>query len=211
MAMVITVLVLLSASVAGAAYTLYTNRGDFETALAGSLVSTDLDSYAHGTSLAGVALISGLNVTSNMSEVIAWDPGASGDVRIAGFDVPVRQSGTAYYDINLTLPYMALGFDIEAWDPCSTAAIVTVSFADTTTLQFSYTKLAYIPEEVSVFLGIISDVAVSKVHWQEGLEPGTQGNEEVGFDNFAVARVPEPGMLALVGLGALIFRSRRIA
>lgn len=195
------------ATTQGATYQLYSNWALFNAAVANQKTMNDLEAYAPGTNLNNVELISGLQVTSNMAKVVAWDehPG----VNLFGYDDTTRQQGNAFYDIVLSLPYRGVAFDIIAWNPEAPGpAVADIYFSDSSHVALDFYQNGA-TESTAVFFGITSDTAISNIRWQEGPEIGGSGNEEVALDNFAVSTVPEPTTLLLLGLGgAALVKSR---
>lgn len=190
----------------------YSDFASWSAAIGGSYIMQDFDGYAHGTDLNGVDVLSGVNFTSNMENIEAW--AVSGDPNLFGLDPAIRQQGIAYYDVNINLPYCAVAFDVEAWNPEAPGpANVEIFFADMTSISVEYYQTGP-TEDTPVFFGITSDTAITKIRWYEG--PGVpsqgEGNEEVAFDNLAVSRmcIPEPSIIVLSGFSLLLFIGRAL-
>jgi len=191
----------------GAASATYPDYASWLAAAGGSAVLQDFDAYADQTNINGVAFTPGVNVTSNMQNVVVWN--VAGDGRVFGFDDTTRASGLAFYDVNLTLPYLAVSFDVDAWNPAAPGpATVEVFFGDLTSRILNYSQTG--PDESSpVFFGIASDTPITRIRWHEGPEFNGSGNEEVSLDNIAVSRVPEPASMSLGVAAVLALRRRR--
>jgi hypothetical protein len=200
---------LLSAAAAPAAvFSFYTDFTAFSAAVGGALVSQDFEGFAPGTNLSGVEFLPGVSATTNMDSLEAFASASTVMFGLGG-----RANGDARYDIAISLPYHAVGFDITAFeaDPndSSTASgpgALTFTFADATSFA---TDVFGNPNGGPIFVGITSDTAITAIRWAEALE-GDGGNEETAIDNFSVSRVPEPGVALLLGAGlAGIAASRR--
>lgn len=184
---------------------LYGDFASWSAAVGGSYIMQDFDSYVHGTDLYGVDVLSGVNFTSNMASIIAWS--VSSDPNLFGLDPAIRQQGIAYYDINFNLPYCAVAFDVEAWNPEDPGpAVVEILFSDQTKIFAEYYQTGP-TEDTPVFFGITSDTAITRIRWHECFETGSNFNEEVAFDNLAVSRmcIPEPSLIVLSGFSLLLF------
>ncbi len=196
--------------------TLYGTRADFLTALGGaSTVSQDFEGYAAGASLAGVQVLPGVTMSTNLASLDVFNSPSLGKVAFA----TSRDQPEALYDIALTGGYQAFGFDIAGFDPSTPGpGFLSFFFADG---DLTYTLIPVLPtnatETTPLFFGVISDQAVVGVRWSEGPEiGGINCCEETGLDNLiAAAPVPEPGSSALLfsGLtaGAWLVRRRRLA
>jgi hypothetical protein len=191
-------------SLYAATYTIYSDFATFQASLGGaSLLTQNFEGYSNGTDLYGVDFIPGVNVTSNMQNIVAFPSG--GDMNLFGYDRSA--SGDAYYDINSS-GYNALSFYIDGWEtdpPVISGAVgpgeMDVYFSDLTSIALSFDRAAN-DGSVPVFFGILADVPIDKIRWNEPLEV-SGGNEETTLDNFAVTRtqVPEPSTLLLLGSG----------
>jgi hypothetical protein len=190
----------------GAVSATYSDYASWLAAAGGSATLQDFDAYANQTNINGVAFTPGVNVTSNMQNVVVRN--TTGDGRVFGYDDTTRATGLAYYDLNMTLPYLAVSFDVDAWNPAAPGpATVEVFFGDLTSRTLNYSQTG--PDESSpVFFGIASDTPITKIRWHEGPESSGSGNEEVALDNIAVSRVPEPALMSL-GLTVLFALGRR--
>ena len=178
----------------GAAFTVYNDRPTFETALMGTPTLTqDFNSYPEGTDLQGVPFLPGVFATSPFQNLQVFSGG-----NLFGFDATTRQTGMAYYDFNFSTSYRFVSFDVASWDPAAPGpANVDVLFADgtSTVLQRFQTSGS---ESLPVFFGMSSGTPITRIRWHETPEVGGSGNEEVAFDNIAIAAVPEPSASALL-------------
>ncbi|RZL34955.1 MAG: hypothetical protein EOP35_15995 [Rubrivivax sp.] len=212
-------LIALALSAAGlaqaATVSVYTTLAGWEAAISGSAQLQDFSSYAGGTDLTGVAVLPGLTLSSNLGAVEVF--GADKTVFAFG---PARLAGNAYYEAQLALPFLAAALDITAFEANplepSTAqddGVLSFLFSDG-----SSSNLAVAGGDGSpIFIGIVSDIAITSFRWNEAHEAGNV-NEESGLDNLRVAmrapgtsELPLPGTLSLavLALGALPLARRR--
>jgi len=185
--------------------TVFTDRTAFNAAVSPTN-QQDFQSYAIGTNMAGVNFLPGVNVTSpNLQTITIFGP--PGDHVLFGLDR--TQPGDLFYDINVTSPYRAFGFNIEDFDPATPGpAPVDVFFADATTRRVNIFPGA--TELTPVFFGIAADTDITHIRVTWGPEIVPNANEEITLDDFALSRVPEPGSAFLLSLGALdVFTRRR--
>jgi hypothetical protein len=126
-------------------------------------------------------------VDSNMTSV--------GSFSSSLFGIGGRESGNARYDINLTLPYRAVSFEITSFEAIpgnsSTAiepGLLSVFFTDATSQSLPINGNA---TGANIFFGVVSDTPISSIRWAEADE-GNGGSEETALDDFRVRLVPEP-------------------
>jgi hypothetical protein len=195
--MVAGVFLTLFTGVSNAVFTVYADYTAFSAAAGSPILMQDFQSYANGTDLRNVEILPGVSVTSNASNVVVWP-----DKSLFAYDGSTREAGNLYYEIDLSQPYTAVGFDIGAWNPEAPGpGHMDVFFADAS----SASVLMYQngpTEDTPVFFGITSGTPISKILWNEGPEIGGRGNEETTLDNIAVSVVPAPGAMLLGGIGA---------
>ena len=166
----------------------FSNLEDYQNSLGTNPVSTqDFENFDEGTDLKGVEFISGISATSNSPRLEVFQ--GSGDKNLFILD---RQSlnNDAFYEINFSESYNAVGFDIEAFDPnTSGPAILDISFADgdSTSVEIFPTNAT---ESDPIFFGVVADQAISQIRLTEGPEVSGVGNEEISLDNFIVANIP---------------------
>jgi len=204
------VVVMVSANAVHADFSIHSDFASFSAAAGGPILTQDLQTYSHGDNLDGVELLPGFSVTSNASTVQAWSASAAPDVQLAAMDHDVRLAGNLYYDIHLSNLYTAASFDIDAWHPQSSHGTMEMFFADGTSASQSVVQTGP-TEQTPVFFGVTSDVALTRIRWNEGLETGHTWNEETTLDNFAATVVPVPGavLLGILGLSAVGVKLRK--
>ena len=107
-------LCILTAGVTSAAtFDLYNDRADFITALgAVPILEQDFEGFSDGDDMNGVEFLPGISATTNLLMIEIFE--SAGD---NGLFILPRDQATAEYEINLTQPYLALGFDIDAFNP----------------------------------------------------------------------------------------------
>lgn len=167
-------------------FQLFNTSVDFLASLGGTPFSTqNFESFSDGDNLNGVEFIPGVFVTSNLPRVEAFR--GSGDTELFILD---RQSVAedAFYDINFSQPFNAVGFDIDAFDPATPGpAILDIFFSDGDSTSFNIFPTNP-TESDPIFFGIVADKNISKIRLTEGPEIGGFGNEEIALDNFIVPR-----------------------
>lgn len=195
--------------------TLYSNLAAWQAAVTGSAQLQDFSSFSTGDDLTGVNVLPGLTLSSNMG----GNMHVFGANNVATAFGATRQTGTGYYEGNYALPFLAAAMDITSFeaDPNnpSTAqdtGTMTFWFSDGTSQSLA---IAGSPTGAAIFVGIVSDSAITSFRWAEAHE-ASGGNEETGLDNFRVAmrdanQVPLPGTLplAMLALGVLPVARRR--
>lgn len=208
-------LALLAAGAAQAAtVSVYTTLATWQAAVASPVQTQDFTSYPLGTDLTGVAVLPGVTLSSNLGPVEVF----SADTEAVAFG-PARQVGNAYYEAQYALPFRAVALDITAFESIpgdGTTAVdnglLTFLFSDGS----SYDLAVAGGSGANIFVGIVADLAVTSLRWNEAHE-ASGGNEETGLDNLRVAlrgngnTVPLPGTLPLVALalGLLPLARRR--
>ncbi len=199
----------LAASAAQAASpTLYGNRAAFLAATTAHQVQ-DFEGFADGTSLAGVSVLPGVTISTNLDSIAVFQ--GSGDKEAFATS---RDGPEAWYDIAIRGGALAFGFDVDAFDPATPGpAFLSFFFADGDT---TYTEIPILPvnptENDPLFFGIVSSVPVIGIRWAEGPElGGSMCCEETALDNLVLAApVPEPTTTALfLGGAALLAAARR--
>jgi hypothetical protein len=176
-------------------YTTYSNFADFQAGLSGQTPLTqDFEQgYNVGDNLNGIAFLPKVAVTSNMSTIQVF-VGSGSDIVLFAFDTgPINTRATptrTYYDINLTLDYNAVGFNIDVWDPeANGPGNMEVFFEDSTSFSVDLDQTSG-SESIPVFFGIISDSPIVRIRWSEPPEvAGVEGWEETALDDFAVANI----------------------
>jgi PEP-CTERM motif len=182
------------------AFTTYTDLSSFQAALNGAPTLTqNFDALAAGTNLIGVPLAPGVSVAGTGTTLEVFNSASIGHVM---FGSP-RTGSEFHYDVNLTAPYNAVAFDIQAFDPRAQAGRLDVLFADATSTSFDIAPGA--TETTPVFFGIVAHGDIASIRWNEPLEPlSGKCCEETAMDNFVFAHaVPEPSSVVLLGVGLL--------
>jgi hypothetical protein len=175
-------------------YNTYSSFADFQTGLGGqSPLTQDFESFSFGDNLNGIAFLPKVAVTSNMNTIQAFF-GSGSDIVLFAFDTgPINTRATTtttYYDINFTLPYNAVGFNIDVWDPDANGpGQIEVFFQDSTNFSMDLAQTSG-SESIPVFFGIIADSPIVRIRWSEPPEvEGVVGWEETALDDFAVANI----------------------
>ncbi|GAB4035474.1 MAG: hypothetical protein Fur0014_01350 [Rubrivivax sp.] len=204
-------LALSASAVQAATPTLYGNRAAFMAATTAHQVQ-DFEGYADGTDLAGVAVLPGVTISTNLDSIAVFQ--GSGDKEAFATS---RNGPEAWYDITIRGGAQAFGFDVDAFDPATPGpAFLSFFFADGDT---TYTEIPILPvnatEDDPLFFGIVSSVPVVGIRWYEGPEiGGLLCCEETALDNLVLAApVPEPATTALwlAGAGLMAAARRRAA
>jgi hypothetical protein len=206
----------LLASTIGSAHavtaTLYGTQASFLAALGGApTVTQDFEGYAAGTNLAGVNVLPGVTMSTNLASMSVANVAGIGKAAAAS----PRNQPEVFYDIDFsTSNNLAFGFEINAYDPATSGpGFLSFFFADGDT---TFTFIPVLPpatETTAIFFGVIADKAITKIRWSEGPELDFSCCEETVIDNLiaVAAPVPEPTTTAmlLVGLGAAGWVARR--
>src|SRR5207344_1359019 len=124
----------------------------------------DFEGFAPNFNLVGQSILPGITGASTGSlEVFA-----SASIGKIMFGSP-RTGSEFHYDVNLSTPYNAITFDIQAFDPHAQPGRLDVFFADATSTSFNIAPGA--TETTPVFFGIVAGGAISRIRWNEPLEP----------------------------------------
>ena len=178
-------------------FTTYTDLASFQAALGGAPTLTqDFNALAPGA--VTNPILPGVTASSTGS-IEVFNSASLGHI-MAGFP---RTGPEFHYDINLSAPYNAIAFDIEAFDPTADAGRLDVFFTDATSTSFNISPGA--TETTPVFFGIVANGDIASIRWNESLEPlSRKCCEETAMDNFVIAHaVPEPSSMLLLGVGLL--------
>ncbi|MDR7335121.1 hypothetical protein [Roseateles asaccharophilus] len=199
-----------------ATVSVYTSLASWEAAISGPAQLQDFSGYANDTPLAGVAVLPGLTLSSNIDGPLH----VFGANKTASAFGTTRATGTAYFEGQYALPFLAAALDITSFESepgnPSTAVdqgVLTFWFSDGTSQDILLSGNPGLPVPL-VFAGVISDHAITRFRWTEAHE-ASGGNEETALDNFRVAmrasELPLPGSLplALLALGVLPLARRR--
>jgi hypothetical protein len=172
-------------------FTIYSVRATYLAALGGATVLTqNFDSFSHNDNLAGVSILPGVTVGSNMSTIIAWDVLSTGDVELFALSRS-EVVEDSFYNILISGTYDAIGFDIDAFNPATPGpGIMEVFFLDGTSASVNIFPTNP-TESDPVFFGVTASQPITSIRWTEGPEVGGgDGNEETTLDNFAIANLP---------------------
>lgn len=191
------------------AYVVHASEASFNAAVGGAanVVSQNFDGFADGTDMTGAGtFLSGVTASTNLGalEVVGVDSILFG--RNDG--TTVRQDGVAFYQFDYSLPYLAVAFQINSWDPASSAATIEVFFAGGASDSFQISQTNPL-ETDPVFIGITSADAIERVIVREPIENSSGGSEEIAFGIVAVSRVPAPASAAPIALLGLAATRRR--
>jgi len=181
-------------------FSTFGNLGSFQAALGGApTFNQDFEGLAAGTNLSGVQVLPGVTGASSGTTLQVFNSASIGHVM---FGLP-RTGSEFHYDINLSNPYNAIAFDIQAFDPRANAGRLDVVFADASSTSFNISPGA--TETTPVFFGIVADANISSIRWNESAEPlSGKCCEETALDNLIVAHtVPEPASVLAVAAGLL--------
>ncbi len=207
-----------TAQARAATVSVYTDLASWEAALSSPAQLQDFSGYADGTDLTGVAVLPGLTLSSNIGGPVH----VFGANKTASSFGPQRQVGDAYFEGQYALPYLAAALDITSFESepgnDSTAidqGLLRFWFSDGSTQDIPLSGSALSPTP-AIFIGVISDHAITAFRWTEAHE-GNGGNEETALDNLRVAMrttatpLPLPGSLplALLALAAVPLARRQ--
>jgi hypothetical protein len=195
-----------------ATVSVYNSLAAWQAAVSGSVQTQDFAGYASGTDLTGVAVLPGVTLTSNLGPMEVF--GANHTAMAFG----PRNLGNAYYQAQYALPFLATALDIVAFESIpgdgSTGVdqgLLSFMFSDGTSQDLAISG----GDGSAIFVGVVSDVAITSFRWTEPHE-ASGGNEETSLDNLRVAMraptdLPLPGSLPLVllALGAVPLARRR--
>lgn len=203
----LTALALLALGTAHAG-TVYTSLSAWQLAVSGPVQTQDFSGYPAGTDLTGTAVLPGVTLSSNAGAVQVWVGATQPRAATFGNAAP----GTTYYDVTYALPYLAVALDILDFEsdpnhPLSTAidqGLLTFFFSDGSSQNLAVSG----GDGSAIFIGMVSDVAITSVRFYEAHE-GSGNNEESSLDNLRVAmpgavnELPLPGTLPLAMLALL--------
>jgi hypothetical protein len=197
-----------------ATVTVYTSLASWQAALSSADQLQDFSGYANGTDLTGVAVLPGVTLSSNIGPIEVF-----GADKTASAFGPARQVGNGYFEGQYALPFLAAALDIASFESIpgnDTTAVdqglLSFLFSDGSTEDILLSGGDGSP----IFVGVISDFAITSFRWTEAHE-GDGGNEESALDNLRVAmrapgnELPLPGSLplALAALAAVPLARRR--
>ncbi len=179
-----------------AEFELFDNFEDYQEALGDAEVFTeDFEEFEVGENLEFFEFLPGVFPSSNLENVEVFK-GSDNDKRLFGFGGDARQEGDAFYQIDFSEPYNAVGFNIEAFNPETPGpAVLEIVFADGFLIdEFlinDFESIEIFPtnetESEPIFFGVIADTPIQSIVLNEGPEIWGSGNEEIELDNFAIA------------------------
>lgn len=192
--------------------TLYGNRAAFLSDFGAAPQSLqNFSGFNAGDNMDGVEFIPGISASTNLNDLEIFT--SSGNNMLFAF---TRNKASASYNISLTQPYTALGFDITAFNPqVKDPGFIDIQFADNDKIFDIPILATNATESDPLFFGIISNTAISSVSWHEAPELSGSCCEETGLDNFiAGSPVPVPAafpmlLTALMSLGAVKYRRKK--
>ena len=180
----------------------------------GASTLQDFSSFSDGDSLAGLEVLPGVTLSTNMVNLEVHDTDKD------AFGTGGRTAGDAFYQLDVGNAYRALALDIGSFESVAPPFNVAGGAVGPGLLEFLFEDgfLASFPiagndASANIFFGMRSDTPITRVRWYEALED-SGFNEETTLDNLrvglAVPEVPEPSSLALAGGGlVLLARARR--
>jgi hypothetical protein len=174
--------------------TIYFDRSDFEFAIAGlSAIRQDVDFQGLGGIYFPPLTISGLTFRGGGAQRIE-SLSAGGSQALINYD----SLGPQMVDMNG--PTLAFGADFASFlRPVYTSFLATVTLNDGRVFTF----IAPTNPDFT-FFGYLTTQPFSSLTFSDGGLIGAAGFHEEILDNITVMRVPEPGVFALLALGALL-------
>ncbi|WP_395343048.1 hypothetical protein PN836_002495 [Ningiella sp. W23] len=177
-----------STSVSAALLTVHETLSDFESAVSTPISVQDFESFASGTDLSGLDVLGGTSVTSNGDELTAFQ---SADGNTSMFALG-RSGRDLVYDIELASGINAFALDIGSFEsdgadstaPADSPGLLSVLFADSSSQVI---ELFGNPLGEAIFVGLTSNVDISRITWAETREASGIGSEETTLDNFRQA------------------------
>lgn len=188
----------------------------FESVTPGVLGPSTTDVFANGV---------GVTLTNTATDYlrITQGPGDFSTFPAAGerFLEALTANGTSFFTATFDTPLSAIGMfitDLSDWagTPGVPDLVMVVTTSDGQTLEFDPTGPNLTPSDIPdgniAFFGVVgNDVAFTS--FSVRIPQASPGGDALGFDDVMIraAAVPEPGALALAGLGlaALVRRRRR--
>lgn len=190
-----------------ATVSVYTDLASWQAAVAGAVQTQDFSGFAAGSNLTGVTLLPGLTLSTNAPPLQVFG------VDREAFALGNRGQGNLYYEGQYALPYRAVALDIGSFEAIPGDGSTAV---DTGELAFWFSDgssqtlaIAGNATGANLFIGVISDFAVTRLRWSEAHE-ASGGNEETTLDNLRVGlrgdrnTVPLPGTLPLAALALAV-------
>lgn len=201
----------LAAGAASGAYTVHSAEASFNAAVggAGNVVSQDFQGFTTGDDMTGAGtFLSGVEASTNLGALEVFGA-VNGLFGLSG-GTTVRDDETAFYQFDYSLPYLGAAFLIRSWHPESSAATIEVFFEGGSSDSFQVSQTGLSESNDPVFVGITSDLAITRIVINEPVE-NDGGNEEIGFSVVSVSRLPAPGVgaMAAIGLVGMGIRRRR--
>jgi len=203
---------LVLAAPAQAALIFFDNRADFELASGLSGITEDFEeaNVAPGfgeftsdplNSATDDGVFSFGDIADGLAILSSDDSGIS--VLGAGILGPTKMVGPSIADASTVLllnpAVLAIGFDVFLVEPAN----IAVSVFDDADLSLGSTIVPGLGNTTPNFIGIISDMGGIARLTIDDLNTGVELIDNVTFGNAVAAQLPEPGTLALFGLGLL--------
>ena len=202
---------LVLAAPAQAALIFFDNRADFELASGLSGITEDFEeaNLAVGfndftASPLNSATDDGIFSFGDIADGLAILSSDDSDVVVLnGILGPSKMVGSGNLDaltiLQLSPAVLAIGFDVYLFEP----ADIAVSVFDDNGLSLGSTTVSGLGEATPNFIGIVSDMDGIARLTIDDLRNGGEIVDNVTFGNPVATQLPEPGTLALFGLGLL--------
>jgi PEP-CTERM motif len=190
--------------------TLYASQATFLAGLgAATTQSQDFEGFAAGANLAGVQVLPGITIPTNLANINVASVAGIGKVAAIGN----RTLPEAEFNINVNGATKSFGFEVNGFDPATPGpGFLSFFFADG---DMTYTLIPILPPATAttpMFFGVIADQAITQIRWSEGPTAAFSCCEDVVLDNLIAALpVPEPGtgLMMFAGMGLLGLWARR--
>ena len=203
---------LVLAAPAQAALIFFDNRADFELASGLSGITEDFEEANVGvgtveftSSPLNSATNDGIFSFGDIADGLTILSSDDSDVAVLGSGILglSKMVGSSNFDASTVLllspAVLAIGFDVFLVEPAN----IAVSVFDENGLSLGSTTVSGLGNATPNFLGIVSDMSGIARLTIDDLNIGAEAVDNVTFGNPVAAQLPEPGSLALFGLGLL--------